>query len=106
MACHRPYLVGHGLRQRDVAVVDGEPQAVEAWIACAESEPAIMLSWIRDVPSLGDAARRHAIPFTEVMAHRASLEQAYLELTGDAVDFRALGGSGGSPPWANTQAAR
>jgi len=33
-------------------------QAIEAWIACAESEPAIMLSWIRDVPSLGPAARR------------------------------------------------
>ncbi|MFL6141538.1 MAG: TetR/AcrR family transcriptional regulator [Labedaea sp.] len=32
-------------------------QAVEAWIECAESEPAIMLSWIRDVPSLGIAAR-------------------------------------------------
>ncbi|HEX3593387.1 MAG TPA: TetR/AcrR family transcriptional regulator [Pseudonocardiaceae bacterium] len=32
-------------------------QAVEAWIACAESEPAITLSWIRDLPSLGDAAR-------------------------------------------------
>jgi AcrR family transcriptional regulator len=33
-------------------------QAVEAWIACAESRPAITLSWIRDVPSLGAAARR------------------------------------------------
>jgi AcrR family transcriptional regulator len=33
-------------------------QAIEAWIACAESEPAIMLSWIRDVPSLGSTARR------------------------------------------------
>ena len=33
-------------------------QAVEAWIACCEAEPALMLSWIRDVPSLGDAARR------------------------------------------------
>jgi AcrR family transcriptional regulator len=32
-------------------------QAISAWIACAESEPAIMLSWIRDVPSLGSAAR-------------------------------------------------
>lgn len=32
-------------------------QAVEAWIACAESEPAITLSWIRDMPSLGAAAR-------------------------------------------------
>jgi len=33
-------------------------QAIEAWIACAESEPAITLSWIREVPALGDAARR------------------------------------------------
>src|SRR6266498_1557121 len=33
-------------------------QAVEAWIACAESRPAITLSWIREVPSLGTAARR------------------------------------------------
>ncbi len=32
-------------------------QAVEAWISCAESQPAITLSWIRDVPSLGTAAR-------------------------------------------------
>ena len=32
-------------------------QAVEAWIGCAESEPAITLSWIRDMPSLGAAAR-------------------------------------------------
>jgi AcrR family transcriptional regulator len=28
-------------------------QAIEAWIAYAESEPAITLSWIREVPSLG-----------------------------------------------------
>ena len=33
-------------------------QAVEAWIACAESAPAITLSWIRDLPSLGAAGRR------------------------------------------------
>jgi AcrR family transcriptional regulator len=33
-------------------------QAVEAWIASAESQPEIILSWIRDVPSLGTAARQ------------------------------------------------
>jgi hypothetical protein len=33
-------------------------QAIEAWIASAESAPAITLSWIRDVPALGAAARR------------------------------------------------
>ncbi|MCS7476827.1 ATP-binding cassette domain-containing protein [Umezawaea endophytica] len=32
---------------------------------------------------------RGAIPFSEVFAHRATLEEAYLELTRDAVEFRA-----------------
>ncbi|WP_249715085.1 TetR/AcrR family transcriptional regulator [Rhizomonospora bruguierae] len=32
-------------------------QAITAWIDCAESTPAITLSWIRDLPSLGAAAR-------------------------------------------------
>lgn len=32
-------------------------QAVEAWIACAESMPGIVVSWIRDVPALGVAGR-------------------------------------------------
>jgi ABC-2 type transport system ATP-binding protein len=31
---------------------------------------------------------QNAIPFTEVTPHRASLEQAYLELTRESVDFR------------------
>jgi ABC-2 type transport system ATP-binding protein len=31
----------------------------------------------------------NAIPFTELSAHRASLEEAYMELTRDAVEFRA-----------------
>jgi len=30
-----------------------------------------------------------AVPFTELSAHRASLEEAYMELTRDAVEFRA-----------------
>ncbi|MCH9733862.1 MAG: TetR/AcrR family transcriptional regulator [Actinomycetia bacterium] len=32
-------------------------QAVEAWIASGDARPALMLSWIRDVPALGVAAR-------------------------------------------------
>ena len=31
----------------------------------------------------------HALPFSEVSAHRATLEEAYLELTRGAVEFRA-----------------
>ncbi|MGH3741397.1 MAG: TetR/AcrR family transcriptional regulator [Micromonosporaceae bacterium] len=32
-------------------------QAVETWIKSMESEPALTLSWIREVPALGDTAR-------------------------------------------------
>ena len=32
-------------------------QAIEAWVASMESRPALMLSWIRDVPALGTTAR-------------------------------------------------
>jgi ABC-2 type transport system ATP-binding protein len=35
-----------------------------------------------------------AVPFAEVSAHRATLEEAYMELTRDAVEFRAPAGEG------------
>jgi ABC-2 type transport system ATP-binding protein len=34
---------------------------------------------------------QNAVPFSEVAAHRASLEQAYMDLTRDAVEFQAAG---------------
>ena len=37
----------------------------------------------------GNRFRAAAVPFSEVSAHRVSLEEAYLELTRDAVEFRA-----------------
>ncbi|HEY5017920.1 MAG TPA: ATP-binding cassette domain-containing protein [Streptosporangiaceae bacterium] len=37
------------------------------------------------------ALTAHRVPFTEVSAHRATLEEAYMELTRDAVEFRAVG---------------
>jgi ABC-2 type transport system ATP-binding protein len=40
------------------------------------------------VAILGEAA----VPFSEVSAHHATLEHAYLELTKDAVEFRAESG--------------
>ncbi len=40
----------------------------------------------RIVTLLGDGA----VPFSEVSAHRATLEEAYMELTRDAVEFRAV----------------
>ena len=51
--------------RRIAAAVDREApwerqvrQAVGAWIGASEAEPALTLSWIRDVPALGAAARR------------------------------------------------
>jgi ABC-2 type transport system ATP-binding protein len=35
------------------------------------------------------ALTAHHVPFTEVSAHRATLEEAYMELTRDAVEYRA-----------------
>jgi ABC-2 type transport system ATP-binding protein len=40
---------------------------------------------------------RSAVPFSEVSAHRATLEQAYLGLTHDAVEFRAATGPREAP---------
>ena len=48
----------------------------------------------RVVTLLGESA----VPFSEISAHRATLEEAYMELTRDAVEFRAVpvrGGRGG-----------
>lgn len=33
-------------------------QAIEGWIAAAESKTVLTMSWIRDVPALGEAARQ------------------------------------------------
>ena len=38
------------------------------------------------------------VPFAEVSAHRATLEEAYMELTRDAVEFRAAPAAGGVTP--------
>jgi ABC-2 type transport system ATP-binding protein len=50
------------------------------------------------------------VPFAEVSAHHATLEEAYMELTRDAVEFRAAAASGGpgapSPRSGSKAAAR
>jgi ABC-2 type transport system ATP-binding protein len=41
------------------------------------------------VPTTVAALTANQVPFSEVSAHRATLEEAYMELTRDAVEFRA-----------------
>lgn len=59
-------------------------QAVEAWIASAESRPSLMLSWIRDVPSLGTPARQLQ---RDVMENFITMVQTLC----DAAEFRTGG---------------
>lgn len=59
-------------------------QAVEAWVANAESQPAVMLSWIRDVPALGMAARELQRDVTEAFI-------AMVRTLSDTEELRAAG---------------
>lgn len=59
-------------------------QAIEAWIASGDAYPELMLSWIRDVPTLGAVAhrlRRDTLANFIVMAQSLS----------DTEEFRAAG---------------
>jgi len=63
-------------------------QAIEAWIAVAQSDLAITLSWIRDLPSLGSDARQ---------LQREWLE-AFVVLIQDLTDTPELRAAGVAPP--------
>jgi len=59
-----------------------------ATVAATPSDDLLLISNLspeRTVAALTAAG----VPFSEVSAHRATLEDAYLQLTGDAVEFRA-----------------
>ena len=59
-------------------------QAIEAWIASAEARSALMLSWIRDVPALGSAARGLQ---RDALDHFIDMVDAL----GDSTEFRSAG---------------
>ena len=46
-----------------------------------------------DAPAIGDLAAAHGIAVHALIPRHASLEQAYLDLTGESADYRAA-----SPP--------
>jgi AcrR family transcriptional regulator len=59
-------------------------QAIEAWVSTGEARPSLKLSWIRDVPSLGAAARGLQ---RDAMENFIEMVQAL----GDTGEFRAAG---------------
>jgi ABC-2 type transport system ATP-binding protein len=69
------------------------PQAMEVLahagaVTAATDRDTLIISGLaaeKIVALLGESG----VPFSEVSAHRASLEEAYMELTRDAVEFRA-----------------
>ena len=63
-------------------------QAIETWIAAAQADLALTLSWIRDLPSLGADARH---------LQRESLE-AFIVLIRDLTDTPELRAAGVAPP--------
>ena len=63
-------------------------QAIEAWIAAAQADLDLTLSWIRDLPSLGADARH---------LQRESLE-AFIVLVRDLTDTPELRAAGVAPP--------
>jgi AcrR family transcriptional regulator len=82
------------VRQIAAAVDPGTPwhaqvrQAIEAWIAGAQADLALTLSWIRDLPSLGSDARH---------LQREALE-AFVVLIQDLSDTPELRAAGVAPP--------
>jgi ABC-2 type transport system ATP-binding protein len=71
------------------AAPTAEPTLVGAGATVSRTGPETLT--IAGLPTevIIDVLSRHHIPFSEVAAHRATLEDAYLELTRDAVEFRA-----------------
>jgi ABC-2 type transport system ATP-binding protein len=51
-----------------------------------------------DAPAIADLAAEHGIPVHELVPRRASLEQAYLELTSDSTEYRVASPAGEARP--------
>ncbi|WP_433379218.1 TetR/AcrR family transcriptional regulator [Actinoplanes sp. CA-142083] len=64
-------------------------QAIEGWIAAVQADPPITLSWIRDVPALGQGRARH---------FQRSTMRSYVELIQDLTDTPHLRAAGVRPP--------
>jgi ABC-2 type transport system ATP-binding protein len=70
------------------------PAGAATVLATAGAQVTLTGSGVLTISSLSServvaALTSHAIPFSEVTAHRATLEQAYIELTSQSVEYRA-----------------
>ena len=99
---------GDRVSLRTTAVADATAALTRegATVAASDRETLTIsgLTAERVVAVLGGAG----VPFSGISAHRATLEEAYMELTRDAVEYRAAAPAGMSPAQAtsDTEAAR
>jgi len=80
---------GDRVRLRTTAATEAMKTLANAGAEVAASAPDVLA--ITNLPTERVVAllTTHRIPFTEVSAHRATLEEAYMELTRDAVEYRS-----------------
>ncbi|WP_158842266.1 ABC transporter ATP-binding protein [Saccharothrix deserti] len=78
--------------KKDVLVRSTTPDALVAVLtaagATARSEDGALFVQGLDAPDIADLAARHRIPIHELTPRSASLEDAYLELTEESVEYR------------------
>jgi len=80
---------GNRVALRTVAIPDAMTVLARAGAAVAAVGPDTIAVAGLPADRIVTLLSQSAVPFSEVSAHRATLEQAYLELTRDAAEFRA-----------------
>jgi ABC-2 type transport system ATP-binding protein len=84
---------GDRVQLRTSAVAAAMPLLANAGAEVAATAPDLVTVTHLPAERVVALLTTHQIPFAEVSAHRATLEEAYMELTREAVEFRA-GGAG------------
>ncbi|HEX9040219.1 MAG TPA: ATP-binding cassette domain-containing protein [Trebonia sp.] len=80
---------GERVRLRTTARADAMRVLANAGAEVAATAPDVLTVARLSSERVVAALTAEQVPFSEVSAHRASLEEAYMELTRDAVEFRA-----------------
>jgi ABC-2 type transport system ATP-binding protein len=80
---------GDRVRLRTSAPADAIKALANAGATVAATAPDVLLISNLSAERTVAALTANRVPFSEVSAHRATLEDAYLQLTRDAVEFRA-----------------
>ncbi len=84
----------HGSAPSHVRVVSSRshdliPHLEAKGAVVANGTPHVLTVTGLDAPAIGGIALQHGIPLDELSTHRASLEEAFMKMTRDSVEFRA-----------------